>query len=376
MSTIAAFTDLISLSRGVAASAIDKVQSEATSYRRYLTRLMMTGIAKERMIQGGPTIQDYIQLAFTNSYREYGPNDEFEWTSTNSASLISLPWKYAMVHMVWHDHEVMLSSGDLTTTFKRVKDFKMSEMELSFFEGREKSLWATPDVVTMEGGTTTGSAWHSLRCYITEDGGAPSSTNGGVTGSDWTTVLGQNPSTIGQNWKNQVENYNPAKIDIQLPRAMDLMWDDVQYESPSDSQQYVTDTAIQKTTILTNRDGYAILMDLTRNKNDRLFTKENDFGMLNGALTYHGLAIRRIGAMDDSAVFGSSNLYAAGSPRYWFVNFNHIYPIFHRERFLHPLDIPIPVTKPQAHIVPKDTWGELWCNSRRQQGIVVPSSSV
>lgn len=373
MSTIAAFTDLMALTRGVASSAIDKIQSDATTYRRYLTRLMQSGMSKKQMLQGGPNIVDYIQLAFTNSYQEYSPTGDFNWTDTNSAVQITLPWKYALVSATWYDHEVLLSSGSLETTFKRVKDFKMAEMELSFWEGRERSLFATPDVLTMEGTTVMGSAWHSLRCYITEDGLAPSSTNGGVVGSNWTTVLGQNPTTY-PNWRNQVENYNPAAIDTQLPRALDLMWDDVQYESPSDSQQYVTDTSLQKTAILTNRDGYAILMDLTRNKNDNTFSKENDLGMLNGALTYHGLPIKRIGAFEDATLFTTP--YPTGSPRFWFPNFNFIYPIYHEQKFMAPLTVNSPTTKPQAHITAKDTYGELWMRSRRSSGIVVPSATA
>jgi hypothetical protein len=373
MSTIAAFTDLMAVTRGVASSAIEKIQSDATSYRRYLTRLMQAGMAKSKMLQGGPNIIDFIQLNFTNSYQEYSPTQDFNWTDTNSLTQITLPWKYAMVSATWYDHEVILSSGSLETTFKRVKDAKMAELELSFWEGREKSLWATPDVITMEGTTVTGSQWHSLRAYITEDGLAPSSTNGGVNGSNWTTILGVNPSTF-TNWRNQVESYNPAAIDTQLPRALDLMWDDVQFESPSDSQQYVQDTSMQKTAILTNRDGYAILMDLTRNKNDNTYSKENDLGMLNGVLTYHGLPIKRIGAFEDAGVMGT--VYPVGSPRFWFPNFNFIYPIYHEQRFLAPITVNTPTTKPQAHITAKDTYGELWIRSRRTSGIVVPSATA
>jgi hypothetical protein len=372
MSTIAAFGDLMTTTRGVAIESLNKINSEATTYRRYLTRLMMQDVKKEKMLQGGPEIKDYIQLAFTNSYQEYSPTQSFNWNDTQSLVEIKLPWKYAMVHTSWYDHEVILSSGSLETTFKRVKDAKMAEMELSFWEGREKSLWATPDVLTMEGGTAAGGAWHSLRCYITEDGGAPSSTNGGVVGSNWTTVLGQNPTTY-TNWKNQFELYNPSTAGS-LARAMDLMWDDVQYESPSTSQQYIQDSTLQKTAILTNRDGYATLMEFTRNSNDRLYTKENDFGMLNGELTYHGIPIRRIGAFEDSSLF--TTVYPVGSPRFWFVNFNKIFPIYHQDRFLHPLDVNSATTKPQAHIVAKDTWGDLWCQSRRSHGIVVPSATA
>jgi len=372
MSTIAAFSDLMLSSRGVATSAVGKLALQSSTYRRYLTRLMVAGKDPKKFLQGGPMLHDYIALDFASSYQEYSPTSGFNWTATNSMKKISLPFKYAMVHCTWFDHEVILSSGDLTTTFKRVKDFKFAEMELSFWEGREKSLWATPDVVEMEGGTDTGSKWHSLRCYITEDGLAPSSTNGGVVGSNWTTVMGQNPSTY-VNWRNQVENYNPSAVDTTLLRAMDLMWDDVQYESPSNSQQYIQDTDMQRCCILTNRDGYAMLMDLQRGMNDRAYSKENDLGLVNGAIVYHGIPVKRIGAFEDSTVMTA---YPAGSPRFWFVNFNYIYPLYHEDRFLHPIDVNPPTTKPQAHPVAKDTWGDLWCQSRRQQGIVVPSATA
>lgn len=370
--TIAAFDDLMKAARANPIASIDKIQNQATKYRRYLTRLMMEGLDKKKMLQGGKEIVDYIQLSMTSTFLEYEPTQDFNWTGTNSLVELKIPWKFSLAHATWFDHEILLSPDDPVVTFKRVKNAKMQELETSLWEGKEDQLFRTPDVVQMEGHNTTGKSPYSLRCFITEDGLAPSSTNGGVTGANWTTVMTVNTTTY-PNWRNQVETYSLAGgITVTLPRALDLMWDDVQYESPTNSQEFFQDTRLNKTTILTNRDGYQIVMDITRNMNDRTFSKESDFGMLNGAVTYHGLPIRRIGAFENSALF--STVYPAGQPRFWFVNFNDIYPIYHKAKFMQNLDIPGANSKPQAHVVARDTWSNNWCHNRRHQGIVVPTT--
>jgi hypothetical protein len=190
---------------------------------------------------------------------------------------------------------------------------------------------------------------------------APSSTNGGVTGSDWTTVQTVSTSTYS-NWRNQYETYAAASIDTALVPAMDLMWLDVQYESPESAEAYAKDTVLSKLRILTAKAGYAKLIELTRAANDGL-VPANDLGWAAGRVTYHGLPIDYIGALDSI----DSN---TAQPKYRFVNFNTIRPIFHKRRYMYPKSVDGGASQPFMAGMLRDTWHNLVITSRRQNGIV------
>jgi len=376
MSTIAAFNDFMLATREAPLSGTDQIQNEATKYRTYLLRKMLAGLSKEKLLQSGTKIVDYIQLALTSTYQDYAPTQDFTFQASNSLTKIEVPWKFSLVSSNWTDHEIELNSGgDLKTVFKTIKKVKEQEMMTALYEGMEDAFWATPDVVEMEGGTATGKKPYSLRCFITPTGGAPAAANGGVVGADWTTVMTVNPTTL-TNWKNQVENYDGTSATTVrgtngIIPAMDRMWLDTQFESPTDAQQYAQDTKINKTSILASKVGYSTLVDIMNSRNDRMLPAQggNDLGYANGRITYHGMPISYIGALDTV----DATLDAAAKPNFRFVNFNYIYPIFHTKRYMTAIDLPNSARQPFSHGIIRDTWRNLWCSSRRSQGFVSAS---
>ena len=381
MSLLSAFTDMLLATKPRAIGNMSDIVNQATKYRTYLYPLMLKGLAREEVVQSGTKIIDFIQLAVQSSYRDYNPTDTFSYTGENSLTQIEIPWRFSLVDSVTYKHEIELNGSDPTVTFKRVGKAKAKVMEQSFWEGAEDALWAAPNYETMEAATigtgVTGQPL-SLRCFVTADGGAPTSSNGGkATGSsDWTTVMQVNPTTY-PNWANQYETFDSTSA---TTRAADVggvldafhsMWLDVQWDSPSTTQEFFDKTSLQKLVICCNKTSYKELVRLATSKNNVL-TPVNDLGYQNGRVSYNGLPIKYIGALDSIDTGGTDGTYSGGklTIQYRWFNFNHIKPVYHSNNYRNRQKKDGGAGNPFAEVVIEDTWRNLWCANRREQGIV------
>jgi hypothetical protein len=371
MSVLSQFADFYLLTRAAPATEPSAMVSQASLYRTHLYTKMLKGLTAKQMFQGGQEIQDYIQLSYTNTGRYVNPTDTFNYTGTNSATQIKVPWRFFTCDTVTYESEIDFQN-DRSVIWKRVKDFKKNTHDLSFWESHEEALWATPDYEKMEAATTTGTGRPlSLRCFITDDGAAPSSSNGGIASgsSAWTTVMGVNPTTKTQ-WKNQYATYDntsEATREATYILAMDKIWLRCQYQSPTSTEEYNKSTTLQKMRIVHNESTHLLLVELATARNNVL-TPKNDIGYQNGQVMYHGIPtdyIARLDDIDTGADTGSTALY-----RSRFINFNHIRPIFHSGHFRRVRKFDGGAGNPNAMVLLEDTTENLWCANRREQGIV------
>lgn len=377
MSALTAFTDFLIATRQKMLTSPNELSNQATLYRTYLIPLMFKGLSEKEMVQGGSEIVDHIQLSIQRSFRNYNPTDNFNYTADSSLTQVKAPWRFWMVDSVTYKHEIELNNGTPAEIFKRLKVAKEKRMQQDFWEGMENQLWATPEVATMESTTLTGTGKpYSLRCFITDNGGAPTSSNGGVTGSNWSTVMQVNPTTY-TNWKNQFETYDNTSQTTReatfIP-AMDLMWLDVQFMSPATSEEHFKSTTLQKLQIVMNKVTHAMLVKLATAKSNILSPANvpginTDLGWANGRLLYHGLPIKYIGALD--SIDTGSDTGTTPKYRCRFINFNHFKWIFHKNNFRNLIRKDGGASNPHAEVLIDDTWGQLWCANRRENGIVV-----
>jgi len=257
--------------------------------------------------------------------------------------------------------------GDEATTFKQYADSKDANMQTSFWEKVEAALFATPEVVTMESTTALGANIGlpmSIRGYITDDGAAPTSTNGGVTGANWTTVLGVNPTDF-PNWKNQFEtfdNTSAATREATVLDAMDAMWLDLDWTAPDTLQKYFEDPNLARMKIICNKVSYQLMVKLCRQNNTMQSPKAN-LGEYMGNVTYNGVPFKRYSALD--SIDTSTNQY-----KWRWLNLNFMKYIFHSKRMRKLEKFSGAPTKPLSTIMLETTSMNLWCNNRRAQGIV------
>lgn len=382
------YVDFAAATRQKLFSSPDELVSQASKYRTTLYRDMVKGLTQDKMLQGGTEIIDYVQLSYTSSYGHFNPTQTFTYTASDSLTAIKVPWRFAKAYSVVSEWEIDFQTGGEEVVFKRVKRAKDAELQLSFFEGQEDDLWATPKLATMESATALGDNVgdpYSLRCFITDDGGAPSSTNGGVTGSNWTTVMGVSPTTY-PNWKNAYATFDNTSTttrkadDIGVVSAMDDCWLSINWEAPQDMSAYMTDTKTNKLKIVCNKPSYKMLVQLATAKNNVL-TPRNDLGHIMGiGPVYHGIPIKYVAKLDDvdfddggSHVNGVANA-ADGSGklgyRWRFINFNHIRPIYHSKHFRRLTKWDGGAGNPFTRVMLEDTAFNYWCQNRREQGIV------
>lgn len=371
MSSLASFTDFMLATRQNSIGDVNTINNQATRYQCYLLRELMAGLAPKEYLQDGQEIIDFIQFSAGGSYRRYLPGDNFTYAPSNTLTSIKVGWRFSSVDMTWTDHEVELNGGNNVTNFKRVKNAKRSAMFTDFYEGMEDDLWATPDVAEMETSTTAGRRPYSLRCIVTDDGLAPSSTNGGVTGSNWTTFQTVNPSTV-TNWQNRVATYDNTSDTTRrqtLIGSFDRMFLQLGWESPVDSQEYIKDISLRKLKILASLNGITTLQQVLRDENDRL-TPEGNLQMANGTVRYGNIPVKYVTALDTVDAAVESGTGSGFKPRYRWYNFGHIKPIFHSRRFMHLVNLGKSQGQPFQNVELRDSWRNVICTNRRAQGIV------
>lgn len=310
---------------------------------------MLKGKSDAQVVRGGSKITERIQLDLSDQFAFYQPNETFAPQITDTQSKIEVNWRFAHNMWAYTEHELVLNEGDRLAQYKSLRDSKRQDCKIRTFTEMEEALWTTPSTSTME--TDTGTTPYSIPAFITEDGLAP---------SGFTTVETVNPSTKSR-WRNQVSTYVTASYESQVIPAFDEMWMKVDYQSPPTMKQYIEDTKYSKFKILTDRNGKKKIVDVMRGMNDTLVNKLDAGASLNVA--YHGVPIKYITQMDNLG-------YASTQPRYFWLNTEYLFPIYHSSRYFSEIEPLRHPNQPYTWVVHEDTWYNLFCKSRQRQGIV------
>lgn len=358
------FNDFVLATNERALTPPDEILNDATR-NTYLYGDMLNQYSADETIQSGKKITDRVQFSFGSQFGFYQPNETFSPMLEDFLTNMEVNWRFAKNVWGWTDQEIELNVGDASgearyTAFKKLKASKKQACTIATYEGMEDSLWATPSNSEME--TSTGKRPYSIRAFITEDGLAP---------SGFTTVMGVNPSTQTR-WRNQVSSYTAALIDVQLLPKMEEMWMKLRFRSPKNGEKAFTDSSPEKNKrkflICTNVEGRLKYVQLTREANDNpVAAGRGDLGWALTDAQFGGIDVEPISALDNVG-------YAAGQPRFFWLNLMFMTPIMHSRRYLYEED-PMRggITQPWTWVVYTDIWFNLFCRSRRRQGIIVPA---
>lgn len=338
----------------------DDIINEA-SKNTYLFGEMLNQYKSDTTIQGGKKITDRVQFSAGTQFGFYQPNEFFSPMLEDFLKNIEVNWRFAKNLWGWTDHEIELNVGDASgdaryIAFKRLKDSKRQACTVATYNGMEEALWATPDKSQME--TATGKRPYSIRAFITEDGLGP-----------WSGELMTKDPSLEPKWRNQVSTYTASLIDTQLIAKFEEMFMKLQFKSPKKGEKAFRENDMRRFLIATNTEGYLKYVQLTREANDNPIaggTKYTDLGWAITSRQFGGIDVERISELDNVG-------YAAGQPRFFFINLAMLGPIMHSRRYLYEED-PMRggVGQPWTWVVYTDIWFNLFCRSRRRQGIVVP----
>lgn len=411
-SAIATFNDFIATTGPAYVRGPDDVVNEAVK-NSYILRRFLKGSDMAKVIRGGANIKDAIILDESSTFAQYQPNDTFTWQNPQVLSTATAEWRFSVDHMSWTDQEIELQGGGglsrdaLRGVYKNLKRTKEQRMWTSMINGIEDKLWAIPHSEQME--TASGQEPYSIPVFINEqiDGqflegtssGSGTDISGtGVLGTKWSTIEGINPETKTR-WVPQQVLYSSAvaTADGSVPtaadstgrnimQAFDLMWMQIRFQTPPTRQEYFENAELYKQCIVTSRRGMTEYMSLLRRSQDLFATaSRQDPSYVKPA--FAGIDLEYAAKLDtatlyphDTATSGlvtetDANAEDSG-PRYYWINGNYLFPVFHATRYMErkgPMQHP---NQPFTSVVVCDMWWNLFCNSRQRQGIVAPYGDV
>lgn len=325
----------------------------------YLTGALLKGKKASQVIKSGKDIRSYSQFSTGSQTGFYLPGDTFNTSIEDLDTTITQYFRYLHDAFAYTKQEIeqnMPGTDDFNTQqriFDLIKN-KRQGCRVSTYNTIESAWWTTPAIATMDTAATANRPY-SIRCYITEDGLAP---------SGFTTVAGVNPSTQSK-WRNQVSNYTAGSIDTTLKPAFADMWRKVGFMSPPMMQQYISDTNFSRFLILTDINGAKKYQQLTEEANDRLVGDGKDLGVYAGDLPYNGIPVKYIKEMDGLG-------YATTQPRFFWINTDYLFPVWHSSAYFAEEEPMRAVNQPYVWVVHVDTWYQLICTSRQRLGIVCP----
>lgn len=361
--------------------------NEAVKNTYYFGRLMRGDKNSTKIIQGGADIRESIVFRDNGTAETYFPGQNHDWKNPQRLEKVRAYWRFTMAHMAWTEQEILLNEklmyGDSAARFHQYVDLR-NEKEMLMWTSKwnflEDLLWAEPDTATMEGEGAGFSEPYSIPAFINED------TNGlfARNGTTWTTVEGVSvaSSNVDGKFAPQTGTYNTVAVntDGNILSAFDEMWMDVMFEQPEMHKQYWENPALNKQMILTTKVGRKAVQGLLRSGQDHYVTGGQDAAYPNPL--YNGIPIPRVSTLETATLYndassgntteGDTDGTTAG-PRFYWVNGNYLYPVFHSERMFMKHDVTKHHNVPDTWVCPVATWYNLLCTSRQRQGIISPT---
>jgi hypothetical protein len=336
-----------------------QILNEATKNTYFFFSRLFKEVADH--YKGGTKLVDKIQGETAGSFSFYSPNDEFSPRQVDTLTPIEVNWVFAQSHYVLIAETAVLNAGDPSAYLDYIKTLEQGCV-VDTINGLEEALWATPNIETMEAVNADPREPYSILAFITRDGLAPSSTNGGVAAgtADWTTVESVNPSS--KPWfRNKFVSYasgSPDNVDTGLIAAFDDIVLQTHFEIPDPMTRYGESEDLRKFAIVTSRDGQTFYKARMRAANDRL-DQLNDPAVRGPQ--YEGVPIIYVSELDNQG-------WTDNQPDYLFLNLNFLMPFFHSTMYMDEKITDGGSKQPNSTVVWKFSWYNLIIRSRRRQG--------
>jgi hypothetical protein len=343
------FNDFVIATKPKKITPSTQVLNDATS-RNFMLSDMLKGRGDDEVVQNGQYIKDSIQLTEHQGSGFYLPNETLQPRGADVLKDIKAPWRFHYSNVAYTQEQISLNGSVANETWVKLLLNWRRAMQHSAWESLERALWADPVNADME--ADTGKKPYSILTFITEDGLAP---------AGFTTLMNLNPTTE-TNWRNQVEAYDSTNQAGTLLDAFDTIWLKLNWSGPV-GEEWFTSTNWRKMKILTDINGAKLYTRILRASNDRL-APANDAGSAYRGPTFNGIPVKEIDALTRKGWT---------YPRFIFHNSEYMFPVFHTDRYMYEED-PIRggANQPFSWALFTNTYMNLFCRSRKRQGIVIP----
>lgn len=360
---------------------------EAVKNTYWFGRLIQGQRSKKKMIAGGANIRHSMIFQDSGSLETYLPGANHNWKNVQRLKRVQVEWRYAMAHMSWVEQEIInneiVAYGDDEARFcefVNIRNEKETICWASIWNGLENLLWQVPFPGDME--DADGTEPQSIPFHINEDANGLFDPQ---TEAAFTTKQGLDPtsSALAGRYAPKAQTYGSAAVnnaDNIISRLDDLS-EQLTFEQPPTMKQYWEDPRYNKQMIVTTRRGRAIYKQLLRQHQDHFVAGPQDpaypdpqyFGIpIQRASTLEGLALYDSGSSTLADEFGAS----AKGPRFYVLNAEYLYPVFHARRYFYKYEVTKHHNVPDTWVLPIAVWFNTICTSYQRQGILSPTGSV
>jgi hypothetical protein len=358
------FSDFIKATGQRMVSKPGEILAEATK-NTYWFNEMMLGRDQTELIRSGNKLTEHLQLEKVSQFEFYQPGSTFQAADSDTLTQVDYHWRYAKNSYGWTDQQVMLNEGEEEKTqFKRLATGMRQNFRLTTIDGMEEAfLSAAPVAADMEGTAANSLAPqpYCLRAIVTEDGGPPDTADGAPVA--WTTIGGVDPD-VKTNFKNKVVTVEKESVHTKLRKGFGQMHRKLNWKKPRGAKaDFFKDTKFRKLRIITNENGQDIYEQVLADGADSF--RGNDAGSTSDGPLWRGIEVEYASELDNIS-------YTEGQPRYFWLNLEYIFPVFHSKKYM--IEMPpqnlSAVGQPESWVV----WGLMWYQmifrSRRRHGII------
>jgi hypothetical protein len=361
--------------------------AEAVSNRSFMWRRLLSGKTPKEYLQGGKSIQTFLQLDDQGSAHFYGIGDEESPTQPQTVTALESPWRFMRASYTYDDETVKLNTAGLGRTARHKQYFKFKQqlegaMWIDMYKLMEAQLWAVPDGSEMES-TTSGSQPQSIPVFVNED------TNGhpaGYTSDSVTTIQSVSRASKAQFRPQQVTYGSAGASGSDLTSRMSRTFRQVKFDGLPEKEHYGSKSTMP-VCVATMLDGLMAFEDTMRAQQD-LFVYVGRQDPAYPKPTIHGIPVEYVSELDTAAIFptGTSEAYSTYDdptttvnffgPRFFFLNLDDMCPIFHSEMYMEKHPALTPYRQPSRHTVYVDTYYNLFLKNSRTQGILYPDADI
>lgn len=336
-----------------------------------------------KTLQGGSEIKEQYFAEYQDTVVDWHPeDDDFDLPNPQVLREHGIGWSRMATPLSWSDVEVE-QQADTTSDgmYRKLTDLlarKRQHSQGNQMEQMDVRMLLAPDYDTQAG--VGARKPYSLPSIITEND------NGGVP-LGWTGTELQGVDTANPYWKNQISTYAHAEgattaTGQSLFEAFDDMMLKAEFKQYPQMAEATPSSYGPSTNLLCSRWGKRLFMSALRNSNDSLVSaSRQDPAYLKPM--YAGVPVEHVERLGTGEYYddGSSGREAEAAadiagPRFYFWNAEFLCPIFHSSRYFKSIPTAVASRNPFRHSVWYDTWWNLFCRSKRRQGIISPSVDI
>jgi hypothetical protein len=338
-------------------------------------------------IQGGTKIRASLIWKDNGTYTHILPGQWRDWINPQLVDKVTAPWRFTEVHKSWTEQEILLNEKvkfggerQRAEAFAEITMEKDMGAESALANGIENDLFGVPLKGSMETEDSLTPLPYSFFSFVNEDLNGLFGEN--WTGNTWTTVEGVDPTSasVDGQWTPQQSTYGVTTADSHdnVIGGLDDLFMRCNFQAPRTFEQYYQDPVMSKQKFITTRMGRRAITSLFGGRVDNFLAGKQDAAVPHPQM--HGIPIVNVDALETAAVYddGSNGLTTEAladlkGPRFYAWNMHFLFPVFDEERWRSKGPVMQHMNVPDTHVQKMASWWNLFCWSRKHQGVLSPS---